>query len=112
MIFNLSRKLRKDQTPWEGKLWQVLRNRNIEGLKFRRQFKIGKYIVDFCCIERKLVIELDGGHHNEQKNILKDKVRQKYIESKGYKVLRIWNNEIDDNLEGVIDQVLDICNLK
>ena len=81
-------------------------------MKFRRQYKIGNYVVDFCCINKKLVIELDGSHHAEKKHLLRDKERQEYIESKGYKVLRVWNNEIDENLEGVIDRILDICNLE
>jgi len=112
MNFNLSRQLRKNQTPWEAKLWLVLRNRKVGNLKFRRQHKIGKYIVDFCCIDKKLVIELDGGHHNEEPYILQDQIRQKYIEDQGYYVLRIWNNEIDKNLDGVVDEILDICKLK
>lgn len=104
---HVTRKLRRDQTPWESKLWQVLRNRNIEGLKFRRQFKIGNYVVDFVCLSKKLVIELDGGHHSESRQKKKDEIRQKYIESQGFKVLRFWNNEVLENLEGVVQKILD-----
>lgn len=93
-------------TPWERKLWNVIRNRKIKGLKFRRQFKIGKYIADFCCLEKKLILELDGGHHNEGTIKAEDEIRRKYLESQGYKIFRVWNNEIDNNLEGVIDRII------
>ena len=88
---HVTRKLRRNQTPWEGKLWQVLRNRGIAGMKFRRQFKIDKYVVDFCCLEKKLIIELDGGHHGEEQNIILDKKREVTLKSLGYKILRFWN---------------------
>ena len=109
MKFHFTRKLRKDQTPHEIKLWNILRNREIGDLKFRRQHKIGKYVVDFCCLDKKLVVELDGGHHNEEQYKIKDQKRQKYIESQGYVVLRFWNNEVDDNLDGIIDTILEFC---
>jgi len=100
---NLSRNLRKNQTPQEQKMWQILRNRNFHNLKFKRQHPIGKYIVDFVCIEKMLIIELDGGQHNEDVNIEYDNKRTKYLESLGFKVFRFWNNEIDNNLSGVYD---------
>ena len=103
---HITRKLRRDQTPWEIKVWNALRNRQIGWMKFRRQFQIGTFVVDFCCIEKKLIVELDGGHHNEDQNRLKDEARQRYLESQGYKMLRFWNNELDANLEGVIEQIL------
>lgn len=103
---HITRKLRKNQTPWEQKIWSVIRNRGICGLKFRRQFKIGAHIVDFCCVEKKLIIELDGGQHNEQENIKLDDIRKRQIESLGYKVLRFWNTEVDGNLEGIIQTIL------
>ena len=107
---NIIKILRKNPTPWESKLWYHLRNRNLDRVKFRRQFKIDKYIVDFCCLEKKLIIELDGGHHNENDNIIRDQQRKKYLENHGYKVLRFWNNEVDNNLEGVIDKILENIN--
>ena len=78
-------------------------------LKFRRQYKIGKYVVDFCSLSKRLVIELDGGHHNEISVNTKDVERQKYIESHGYEVLRFWNNEVDNNIEGLVDRILESC---
>ena len=86
-------------------MWNVLKNRGIKNAKFRRQFKIGGYVVDFVCLEAKLIIELDGGHHNEEINKKQDQVRQKNLENLGYKVLRFWNNEIDGNLEGVVQRI-------
>ena len=97
--------LRKNQTPWEHKLWNVLRAKRFRGVKFRRQVRIEGFIVDFLCPSRKLIIELDGGQHNEEYKTLKDKVRQRRLEIKGYKVLRFWNNEVDHNLEGVIEEI-------
>lgn len=102
----VTRNLRKEQTPWETKLWFALRNSQIKNFKFRRQYKIGDYIVDFVCLSKKLIVELDGGHHNFEENIYSDKKRQKYLETLGYKVLRIWNNEVDDNLEGIIERII------
>lgn len=105
LVMHITRKLRKDLTPWERKLWQILRNRGFKRAKFRRQFKIGPYVVDFCCLEAKLIIELDGGHHSEEKHQQTDKVRQKYLENLGFTVLRFWNNDIDNNIEGVTQEI-------
>lgn len=103
---HVTRTLRRKQTPWELKLWNSIRNRQISGMKFRRQYKIGPYVVDFVCLENELVIELDGGHHGEDKIKESDLIKQKYIESLGFKVIRFWNNEIDSNLDGVIQTLL------
>lgn len=98
-----ARQLRKNLTDSEKRLWQELRLRQIEGLKFRRQYQIGKYIVDFACPERKLIVEVDGGHHSEQVNY--DADRTKWLESQGFRVLRFWNNEVQMNLEGVKETI-------
>ena len=103
---NFSRKLRKNQTPWEAKLWELLRDRRFQHLKFRRQHKLGRYIVDFYCPEKRLVIELDGGQHNEQRVSVADQKRQAHLESMGCKVLRFWNNELDENIFGVFQKIL------
>ena len=97
----LARVLRSNQTKQEHKLWSLLRNRQFFGLKFKRQYPIADYIADFICIEKSIIIELDGGQHNQIKNIDNDKVRTKYLESQGYRVIRVWNNEGDNNFEGV-----------
>ena len=101
-----ARNLRKNMTKQERILWKLLRKKSINNLKFRRQYPIGNYIVDFICNEKNLIIEIDGGQHNEDQNIIYDQVRTKYLESKGYKVIRFWNNDIDNNIEGVYQEIL------
>ena len=98
-LVNLARQLRKNQTDYEAKLWSRLRDRRFGDFKFVRQYPVGNYIVDFCFRQEKLIIELDGGQHNEDKQIKSDKVRDEYLEKKGYRMLRIWNNELAENLE-------------
>ena len=101
-----ARFLRKNMTKQEKILWQFLRKKTINNLKFRRQYPIGNYIVDFICNEKKLIIEIDGGQHNENKNIIHDQERTKYLENKGYKVIRFWNYDIDNTIEGVYQEIL------
>ncbi|MEP7135347.1 MAG: endonuclease domain-containing protein [Chloroflexota bacterium] len=95
-----ARKLRKALTPAERKLWSRLRNNQLNGVNFRRQHAIGKYIPDFCAIKEKLIIELDGSQHLEQEEY--DDERTKYFESLGYRVIRFWNNQIMNDMNGVI----------
>ena len=96
-----ARELRKNSTPQERKLWSFLKSSKFYGFKFRRQFPIGNYIADFCCVKAKLVIELDGGQHSEDANKKSDSNRDAFFGMHGYRILRIWNNELDGNLEGV-----------
>jgi len=106
----IARKLRRDATAVESKLWQRLRSRQIEGAKFRRQFPIGPYIADFACIELKLIIELDGGQHVESAT---DAGRTARLETNGYTVIRFWNSEVIENLEGVLEAIRrDILNAR
>ena len=100
-----ARSLRKKSTIQEQKLWNLIRNRQLNNLKFIRQYPIGTYIVDFACREKKIIIEIDGGQHNQDKNILYDTERTKYFEKLGYKVIRFWNNDIDNNIEGVYQRL-------
>ena len=94
-----SRQLRASQTDAETKLWNRLRNRQIDGHKFVRQEPIGRYICDFVCREKLLVIEVDGGQHSESR---RDEVRDRYLRAKGYRVMRFWNNDVLSNMEGVL----------
>ena len=105
--FQIARKLRKNSTKEERILWQLLRNRQFLGLKFKRQFPIGNYVVDFVCEEKKLIIELDGGQHNEPENIHLDCVRTEFLKSKGFTVVRFWNKDINLNISGVYSYLLD-----
>jgi len=83
--------LRNNSTSAEAALWNILKSRNLDGRKFRRQYSIGIYIVDFCCPSEKLVIELDGDSHGEYYKIEEDKERQRFIENLGFTVLRFEN---------------------
>lgn len=102
---DLARILRKNQTPQEAKIWRLLRNHQLYGYEFRRQYPIGDYIVDFICREKKIIIELDGGQHNKEKNIVSDVKRTEFLNSLGYKVIRFWNNEVDNNINGVFEVI-------
>ena len=97
-----ARKLRKNATQAENKIWYALNNRKL-GYKFVRQQVINdKYIVDFICKEKKLIIEIDGGQHCESDS---DKVRDFELQQCGYKVLRLWNNEVIQNFEGCLEAI-------
>ena len=98
-----ARKLRENQTDVESKLWSRLRDRQIRGAKFRRQYPIGPYIADFCCVEQALIIELDGGQHADQSSA--DQQRTNLMKNLGYRVLRFWNNEVHSNIEGVLERI-------
>jgi len=103
-----ARQLRRDQTLAETKLWLALRSHQLENIHFRRQHPIGNYIVDFCAPQAKLIIELDGGQHLEQQEY--DAERTEFLESKGYRVLRFWNRDVLNNLDGVMIMILDAVN--
>jgi very-short-patch-repair endonuclease len=100
-----ARELRQKQTDAERVLWARLRNEQIEGVKFRRQQPIGPYIVDFAGFKRKLVIEIDGGQHNREELRGRDEARTKWLEERGYQVLRFWNNDVLMNMEGVLERI-------
>ena len=95
--------LRSNQTDAEQRLWYHLRAHRFMGLKFKRQKPLGRYIVDFVCLERRLIIELDGGQHAEQAAY--DRHRDAWLRNQGYTVLRFWNNEVMQQLEGVLEQI-------
>jgi crossover junction endodeoxyribonuclease RuvC len=95
-----ARLLREKSTPAEKTLWQRLRNKRFKSLKFRRQYPIGPYIVDFVCLSQKLIIELDGSQHLDQ--IVYDAERTQYFEHFGFCVLRFWNNEVFQQLPSVL----------
>ena len=97
------RALRRSATDAERKLWLQLRSRALEGHKFIRQHPIGPYVVDFACREHRLIIEIDGGQHATSP---KDAARTRYLSSRGYLVLRYWNNEVIENLSGVLEHIV------
>lgn len=107
-LINYARELRKNSTPQERRLWSFLKSRKFYGYKFRRQFPIDPYIVDLCCVRAKFIIELDGGQHAELNDRVYDEQRSKFLNDRGYRVLRIWNNELDGNLEGVGQRIYEM----
>ena len=99
--------LRKNSTDAERLLWRHLKARQLDGLKFRRQEQIGRFIADFVCYEKNIVVEADGGQHAYEKT--KDEERTQWLNSQGFSVLRFWNNEILTNIEGVMESIRQHC---
>ena len=101
---HLAKKLRQGQTEAEKRFWSKVRAKKM-GVRFRRQQQIGSYIVDFVCFERQLIVELDGGQHNESSA---DKSRDEWLRSEGYQVVRFWNSDVMKNIQGVLMKLADI----
>jgi very-short-patch-repair endonuclease len=98
-----ARQLRRDMSKTEWRLWYRLRDRQLQGQKFRRQVPIGPYFADFACLEARLVVEVDGEHHGDQRAY--DRRRDRWLGEMGYSVLRFWVAEIDENLDGVVETI-------
>ena len=99
-----SRGLRKNLTDAEQKLWQKLRNKQIYDHKFRRQFVLGNYIVDFICLDKRLIIEVDGGQHME--NVGYDSQGDEWLKKQNFKVLRFWNNQVLSEIDSVLEVIV------
>ena len=97
------RELRRNSTSTEQRLWQLLRSRSLKKFKFRREHPIGEFIVDFCCLEKRLVVEVDGEVHNFQ--AADDGRRTALLKEKGYKVLRFWNQEVAERPNDVLAKI-------
>ena len=104
-----ARKLRKNPTEAELKLWKHLRLRQLGGYKFRRQHSLGPYIVDFACLEKKLIVEVDGGQHTEKVDYETERIA--WLESQGFRVLRFWNNEVLKEIEVVKEAIAEVLGL-
>jgi len=102
-----ARALRTSSTDVENLLWRQLRRKQLAQLKFRRQQPIDNYIVDFLCFEKRVVIEVDGGQHASERD--KDAERDEYLIRIGFKVLRFWNNEVLQNIDGVLEVIINSC---
>ena len=100
-----ARELRKNLTEAERTLWKYLRLRQFDGNKFRRQQPIGKYIVDFVCFEKKLIVEVDGGQYNEQ--VIYDSERNEWLKKQGFRILRFWNNQVLKEIDGVEGSIME-----
>ncbi len=98
-----ARGLRKQSTEAEKLLWNHLRRHQLAGFQFRRQEPIGKYITDFVCYQRRLIIELDGGQHQDQADY--DAEHTRWLVSRGFDVIRFWNEEVLGNIDGVLDKI-------
>jgi very-short-patch-repair endonuclease len=107
-LTSAARELRRGQTEAEALLWSRLRARRLSGWKFRRQVPIGRYIADFVCADAWLIVELDGGHHNQDKAAERDRKRTIELESKHYLVVRFWNHEVKHELDSVCDTILNL----
>jgi len=100
-----ARDLRQQMTDAERRLWYLLRRKQLEGLRFRRQAPVGKYIADFVCFRERLIVEVDGGSHVDAQAY--DEARTAWLESEGFRVLRFWNNDVLGNQEGVLERILE-----
>lgn len=101
-----ARSFRKSMTAAEQRLWYFLRDRRLGGYKFVREYVIGPYIADFVCRNRKVIVEVDGGQHTEA--IVYDQQRTDFLQNNGYTVLRVWNDEVFINMEGIATAILDL----
>ena len=101
----LARNLRRNQSDTERNLWSRSHRSQLNGVKFRRQQPVGDYIVDFISFEKRLIIEIDGDQHAEL-NKENDRARTEYLKSRGYRVVRFWNTDVMQNIEGVIDEIV------
>ncbi len=102
-----ARDLRKTMTVPERKLWRALSDRKVSGFRFRRQHPIGLFIADFVCLERQLVVEVDGSHHALGDQIEHDKRRTQWLNVEGYRVIRFWSNDVMQSLDGVVQSIVE-----
>lgn len=103
LIKHRSRQLRREMTEAERRLWNILNKHQVNGFRFRRQHPIGHYIADFVCLEARLVVEVDGSQHVDKQY---DCERTDWLKNEGYTVIRFWNNEVIENLEGVLEEIV------
>lgn len=103
-----ARTLRRNQTDAERILWRLLCKKQLDECRFRRRHPMGAYIVDFICLERKLIIELDGDQHGQPEQVAYDQRRDDWLQSRGYHVARFWNDEIYQNIDGVLSVIAEL----
>lgn len=103
-LLPLAKKMRREPTEAEAKLWSMLRGQRLSGLKFKRQEQLGDYIVDFVCFGARMIVEADGGQHDGNE---RDAVRDDWLTEQGFRVLRFWNNDILGNPDGVAQRILE-----
>lgn len=111
LLLHRARQLRRDMSDAERKLWFRLRRRQLDGHRFRRQVPIGSYIVDFACPAERLVVEVDGGQHNEEANEALDAQRTRSLQTMGYRVLRFWNSDVLTETDSVMETIFNVLSL-
>ena len=104
-----ARSLRRDDTGTEQRLWNALRSRRLNGLKFVRQLPVGPYIADFACRTERLVIEVDGATHSSEEEIAHDEARTAYLNHNGWQVMRVWTDDVVRNLDDVLEEIVRQC---
>ena len=109
-IQNRAKELRREQTPAEQKFWAHLRRKQLYGLKFRRQYPIGRFIADFCCVSERFVVELDGDSHSQQEEY--DQERAAWLEDRGYRVIRFANRQVERQLDAVLAEIARQCGVE
>jgi very-short-patch-repair endonuclease len=105
-----AKQLRQEQTPAERKLWSRLRHKQLYGLKFRRQHPIGHFVVDFCCVQQALVVEIDGDSHSAQEEY--DQKRTTWLEDRGYRVIRFTNRQVEHQIGAVLNEIARVCGVE
>jgi very-short-patch-repair endonuclease len=105
----MARRLRRQDVACERRLWGALRGRRLNGLKFVRQLPIGPFIVDFACREVRLVVEVDGATHSTDDEVAYDAARTAFIERQGWRVMRVWNDDVVGELDEVLESILRNC---
>ena len=101
-----ARELRKNRTSAERRLWSKRRELKRAGFKFRQQVPIDHFIVDFACLSKRVIVEVDGGTHSTVEEIARDRARERHLREQGFHILRVWNSEVGENIDGVMDTIV------
>ena len=101
-----ARHLRRNRTEAERRLWWRLRELKHAGFKFRQQVPIDHFVVDFACLSQRLIVEVDGGTHSTDREVARDVRRERYLKDQGFRIVRVWNSDVRQNLEGVMDTIV------
>ena len=101
-----ARQLRRNRTSAERRLWRELRQLKQVGCRFRQQVPIDHFIVDFACLSRRLIVEVDGGTHSTDREVAREARRERYLKDQGFRILRVWNADVRENMEGAMDTIV------
>ena len=109
LLQSYAREMRKHMPDSELRLWQHLRAKRIDGHKFRRQYQIGRFIVDFASVSARLIVEVDGDHHGNDRREALDADRTAWLEKEGWRVIRFWSSQLHSDMDGVVDAIREAC---